>query len=154
MNIRKIKSEDFESISKLVLQVHDLHYKNRPDIYNDIDPFEKSYFDFLMNDENTISIVCEIDSKIVGFCVTTIRKPSNNPLLKPRLVAYIEDMCVDSNYRRNGIGKKLFDETVRLSKNQGATSVELMVWNFNSEAISFYEKLGFSHRSHIMEYKV
>ncbi len=153
MNIRKIQIEDFQSISKLVQQVHELHCKNRPDIYNDINPFEKSYFDFLMNSENTISIVCEIDNEIVGFCITTIRKPSNNPLLKPRIVAYIENMCVDINYRRNGIGKKLFDEILYLSKNQGATNVELMAWNFNSKAIAFYEKLGFSYRSHIMEYK-
>ncbi len=154
MHIRKIQNNDFQSIAKLVRQVHDLHYNNRPDIYNDIDPFEKSYFDFLMSDENTISIVCEIDEEIVGICITTIRKPSSNPLIKARKIAYIENMCVDKNYRKNGIGKKLFDEAVRLSKKQGAVSVELMVWDFNSDAISFYKKLGFSYKSHIMENKI
>ena len=36
--IRKIIEEDYEEIRKLVYQVHEFHYSNRPDIYIDGNP--------------------------------------------------------------------------------------------------------------------
>lgn len=36
--IRKIVEEDYEELRKLVYQVHELHYSNRPDIYIDGNP--------------------------------------------------------------------------------------------------------------------
>ncbi len=48
--IRKIKSDDYKEVKKLVYQIHDLHYKNRPDIYVDADPFPLDYFKEILND--------------------------------------------------------------------------------------------------------
>ncbi len=149
--IRKIKPEDFLLISRLVRQVHDLHYQNRPDIYNDIDPFEKSYFDFLLTDEQTIALVYEKDDEILGFAITTLRNPSKNPLLKPRTVAFVEDITVDENHRRLGIGKSIFDEIAKIAKQMGADAIELMLWDFNDTATTFYKELGFGYKNHTME---
>ena len=37
MKIREINENDFEEIKKLGIQVHELHIKNRPDVYNEMD---------------------------------------------------------------------------------------------------------------------
>ena len=151
MNIRSIAQNDFNQVHTLVCQVHGLHVSNRPDFYNDVDPFDKEYIEHLLNDEKTIALVAEDCGKIVGYCVFTIREPSKNPLLKERIVAYMEDLCVDENQRKLGIGQSLFEEAQRASKNRGANVLELMVWAFNTSAIHFYEKMGMTPRSYTME---
>lgn len=42
-------------------------------------------------------------------------------------------------FQRQGVGKKLFEACMEWSKNKGASSLELNVWEFNEKAISFYE---------------
>lgn len=151
---RKIQEHDFEGIHKLVCQVHELHVANRPDIYNDIDAFDREYFDFLRKDPNTISLVTELEDKIVGFCIVTLRQPSKNPLLKARKVAYMEDLCVDKRHRNLGIGRTLFNEVKLTAKEKGYDVMELMVWSFNDTAIKFYESMGMKPRSMFMEQKL
>lgn len=151
MIIREITEEDFEGIKKLVFQVHKLHLKNRPDIYNDIDPFDRKNFEFIMHNDNTLALVCEREIEVIGFCVVTLRNPSENHLLKARNVAFVEDLCVDEQCRKMGVGKALMEEMERQAKAKGADAMELTVWSFNDNAVKFYENLGMSHRSITME---
>lgn len=151
MIIRIISEKDYEGIKKLVFQVHKLHLENRPDAFNDVDPFDKTYFDFIVNDEKTIALVSEKDDDIIGFCLVTLRDPSENPILKVRNVAFVEDLCVDNQCRKMGIGKALMEEMERQCKARGADVIELTVWSFNGHAINFYENLGMLPRSITME---
>jgi len=151
MMMRKISEKDYMGIKRLVFQVHKLHLENRPDVFNDVDPFEKPYFDSMEKDERTIAIVCENNAEIIGFCAATLPPPSMNPILKKRNVAFVENLCVDDQWRKAGIGKALMEEMERQCKSRGADVMELNVWSFNDNAIHFYERLGMSHRSMIME---
>lgn len=49
--IREMLKSDYEGVKKLMKQVHQLHYVNRPDIFLDGDALSKSYFAnyFMMN---------------------------------------------------------------------------------------------------------
>ena len=154
MQIRPMRAEDFDSVKEIVQQVHTLHLHNRPDIYNAVDPLDKKYFDFLLSDENTLTLVAQAEGKAVGLCVVTLRAPSENPIIKARKVAYMEDLCVEERYRRCGIGKKLFCEMRTLAQQKGAQALELMVWSFNKAAIRFYESVGLTPRSIMMEEKL
>ncbi len=151
---RKIEEHDFEGIHRLFCQVQKLHVVNRPDIYRDVDTFDREYFDFLLNDDNTIALVAEVDDTIVGFCVVTLRRSVNNPNMKARKVAFMDDICVDENHRSLGIGKKLFESAKLVIQEKGYDVLELMVWSFNDAAIKFYESLGMNFRSIIMEQKI
>jgi GNAT superfamily N-acetyltransferase len=46
------------------------------------------------------------------------------------------------NYQGKGIGYQLFQACVAWAKSKGADSLDLMVWNFNKDAIAFYERQG------------
>lgn len=154
MEIRRITSHDFYGVEQLVAQVHQLHVSNRPDIYNDIVPFDREQFAGLVTDPNTIALVAEKENRLIGFCVVTLKQPSHNPLLKARKIAYMEELCVDETYRKHGVGQQLFHEACAISKNCGAEVIELMVWSFNRDACLFYESMGMTHRSSIMEKKL
>ncbi len=151
MLIRMMAENDYDEIRKLVCQVHRLHVSNRADVYNDIDPLDKPSFNLLLKDTNTFILVAESDHNLVGFCEVSLKESSKNPLLKARRVAWIEDLCIDKNYRERGIGKALFYESKRLAKSKGFEVMELMVWSFNEAALNFYENVGMKPRSIIME---
>ena len=57
----------------------------------------------------------------------------------------------DGRERRGGIGTAVYQECNKRAKEQGATSAELKVWNFNTGAIKFYQSLGMSVQSLTME---
>lgn len=59
-------------------------------------------------------------------------------------ILLIEDLCVAQAYRRNRIGSRLFEYIHEYAKTKKIDSIELNVWNFNQNAIEFYENLGMS----------
>ncbi|MEG2289020.1 MAG: GNAT family N-acetyltransferase [Clostridium sp.] len=153
--IRNFEINDFTDINILMDDVHALHVENRPDIYKDICIIiPKEEFINIINDDKKISILAEIDSIIVGLCIISIKNVGENNALVPRSVAYMEDLCVLKNYRKQGIGKSLFDEGKRLALEFNVESLELMVWEFNESAIKFYENENMKTRSRIMEMKL
>jgi ribosomal protein S18 acetylase RimI-like enzyme len=66
----------------------------------------------------------------------------------------IDDICIDQRCKKRGIGKLFFEEAKRLAKEINAKFIELMVWEFNQDAIRFYEKMGMETRMKRMEYKI
>lgn len=152
--IREGSEFDYVDIRNLVNEVHDLHVKNRPDVYLDVDnPFEKERLEEILNSGNKkLFIVEDVDSKeLVAYSIVQIMIPRNIQILIPSKFAYIDDFCVKSTYQKKGIGRLLFDHIVDYAKTEGALSIQLTVWEFNENAIKFYESLGMSTRNRRME---
>lgn len=66
--VRKIKEEDFEQIYELIVNVHNLHVKERKDIYINADPLDIDTFKEELANVNNLYLVAERKSKIVGIC--------------------------------------------------------------------------------------
>ena len=153
--IRDFTFDDFELINMLMNQVHKLHLDNRPDIYAESDyPLSETDYKSIVQDQNSIAILAECNGDILGFCIVTIKQPSKNPVLVPRRIAYMEDLCVREDYQKKGLGKQLYSEVLNRIKNFDVASLELMVWSFNEGAIEFYKNMGMTPRSYIMEIKL
>ena len=83
------------------------------------------------------SFVYELNQKIVGFLIVTNLEPTKKSW-------YVYLVGIDKNYRRKGIGKKLFIHAFDfLKKKFGAKRLFLMVDIENKPAINLYRKLGF-----------
>ncbi len=153
MIIRDLKLEDFDAVNNLFLQLHTLHAEQRPDIYRKIEkPTTSKAWDYeaSLADNNFIKIGAEVDGKIVGFCIIRICQTTNK-VTTSRIFAFLQNIAVAKDYRRKGIATALYREGVKRAKGQGATSMELKVWNFNVDAIRFYQSLGLSVQSLNME---
>lgn len=152
--IRKAKREDFCEIHKIVMQVHQLHVQERGDIYKDVDCLSiESFIEELANDCN-IYLVAEFKNQIIGICFSEIKEISNNKIMKNRKILHINNICVDENNRRNGIGKKLYKKTMEIAKEMDVDAIELMVWGFNENAINFYKNLGMNIKNVRFEQKI
>jgi len=56
------------------------------------------------------------------------------------LSVYLEDLVVNEQYRRNGIGKMLFDKVLEYAKEKNAGKLVWQVLDWNTPAIEFYKK--------------
>ena len=148
--IRKAKLNDFQGVHKLIMQVHKLHVSKRDDIYRDVDPMNFEEFKTELSNSNNIYLIAELENKIVGICFSQIKEILNNKIMKNRKILHIEDICVDENYQKKGIGKKLYNQIVELAKEKNIDNIELMVWGFNENAIKFYKNLGMNIKNLIM----
>lgn len=151
VEIRNSVKEDFNKIHHLIEQVHQIHVEHRPDIYKKVNPLEQVCFEQMIEDRNNIILVAQIEKKIVGLCSIKIKSSIELPILQPRKISVIDNLCVHESFRGCGIGKKLLNAAKECSKQAGANVMELMVWSFNQEAVKFYEKFGMKERSKVME---
>ena len=80
-------------------------------------------------------------------------KKHNNaiPIAKERITYFIDDIVVDNNFRRKGIGKALYEYLLDIAKSDNVDSIELNVWAFNKSALKFYESLGMTVKNMKLE---
>lgn len=152
--IREAVDNDYLSINNLVNEVHNLHVKNRPDVYVNIDnPLLKERFTELLNSDNIKLFVVEDDKnkELVAYSILKFMNTQSISILIEKKFAFIDDFCVKSNYKKKGIGKLLFEYIVDYAKSSNASSLELVVWEFNKDAIKFYETMGMHTRNRRME---
>lgn len=152
--IRKAETNDFQDIHKLIMQIHKLHVTERNDIYKDIDPIGFDEFKTKLSNNNNVYLVAESENKIVGICFSQIKEISNNKIMNDRKILHIENICVDKNHQKKGIGKKLYKEIVQIAQKRNINNIELMVWGFNKNAIKFYENLGMIVKNLKFEQKI
>jgi GNAT superfamily N-acetyltransferase len=81
--------------------------------------------------------IAETEGKIVGIALYYIKYST----WKGKCV-FLEDLIVTEEYRKYGIGKKLFDEVVKIAKETKARRMEWQVLEWNEPAINFYKKLN------------
>ena len=81
--------------------------------------------------------VAEVEGKIVGISLYYIKYSTWNGKC-----VFLEDIIVTGQFRNYGIGKKLFDEVVRVTKKMDVNRLEWQVLNWNETAIKFYKKLN------------
>jgi GNAT superfamily N-acetyltransferase len=84
------------------------------------------------------SIVAELDGKIVGFGL--FFHTYSTFLTQPGL--YLEDVFVQPEYRRQGIGKALMMSIAKIAFDRGCGRLEWSVLDWNQSAIDFYQSLG------------
>ncbi|EHK2441507.1 GNAT family N-acetyltransferase [Clostridium perfringens] len=152
--IRFADKEDYKVINEIIREVHDLHVKNRPDVHIETDKSlsKEEFKEILGDDRYKMFLVQERESKeVVAFSLIQIIGPRNITILTPVKTALIDIFCVKENYRKSGIGKFLFEYIVSFVKKEEVNTLQLVVWEFNKEAIKFYESLGMQKRNISME---
>ena len=150
--IRKATHNDIPRILELLSQVNDVHAEGRPDFfikgkrkYNEEDLLK------IINDDTTPVFVCEENDDIKGYAFCVIQDLSQCDNLRPDKSLYIDDICVDENYRRHGVGKKLYEHVVQFAKEENCFNITLNVWAKNPSAKAFYESMGMTVQKVCME---
>lgn len=129
--IRKANPSDIPSMMKLIVEL--AIYERAP---NEVTNTEQSMLPDGFGDNPLYhAFVAEIDSKIVGFAITYYRYST----WKGKCL-YLEDLIVTEEFRKNGIGQKLFDYCIDFGKENNCKKMIWQVLDWNQPAINFYKK--------------
>ena len=153
--IRFAVDADLEAVNRLRKEVNDLHVAGRPDIFKPGFCDElRDYIYVIHNNPNMDIVVAEQDGIICGFaCLQAIRRPEN-PFMFERCFLDIDEFCVSSAYRRQGIASEMIRFIRQVAKERGFRKLELNMWEFNGDALRFYEAAGFTTYRRYMEMEV
>jgi ribosomal protein S18 acetylase RimI-like enzyme len=145
LNIRQASSRDYDGLCTLIDELDRLHRHHMPDRFRKPEgPVREEQFILgLIADENVGLFVAEKEGQLVGFVHAAVRDVASIPILVPRRYAQVVDLVVKNDFQRMGIGRALMDKVHDWALAQGATYVELGVWEFNQSAIAFYRQLGY-----------
>lgn len=131
-NIRKAKRGDEVALMGLVQELAD--FEKAPDeVINTPEQLAIDLFD----DKICDCFVYEIDGVIRGMALYYISYST----WKGRCL-YLEDLYIQPQFRRGGIGQKLFKILVDEAKEMGVKRMDWQVLDWNESAIQFYKKIG------------
>ncbi|MBE6335294.1 MAG: GNAT family N-acetyltransferase [Lentimicrobiaceae bacterium] len=150
--IRKATHNDIPRILELLSQVNDVHAEGRPDYFiKGKRKYEENELRKILDDDTSPIFVCEEECDVKGYAFCMIQDLSHCDNLRPDKSLYIDDICVDENYRRHGVGKKLFEHVVQFAKEEKCFNITLNVWEKNPGAQAFYENMGMTVQKVCME---
>ncbi|KGR90904.1 alanine acetyltransferase [Ureibacillus massiliensis 4400831 = CIP 108448 = CCUG 49529] len=143
IKVLSANKDDYLEINTIVKEGQDEHAEALPQIFKKVEPVMPiSYFYELIENPNCEILVAKNDESIVGFAVMELKHSPPFESMVPRKFVYMNDFGVKGLHQRQGIGRVLFQACVNWSKEMGAASLELNVWEFNRKATSFYESFG------------
>lgn len=143
---------DREAVNAMARQVHALHVAWRPDIFEmpeELYPLER--FRSAVADRQLY--VAKLDGETVGYALLVVRS-ADRPGLVKRKVMLLEEICVDAQYRRQGIGRQMVEDVKALARAFGCTDIQLGVYPQNTAALALYESAGMRIRSVDLQMKV
>lgn len=96
------------------------------------------------------AFLAKIEDTSVGYIIYFMNYSSF--LALPTL--YLEDIFVLNEYRKEGIGQKLFNFCVKKAKEKNCGRIEWHVLNWNELGMDFYEKNHAEHLSNWLYYRL
>lgn len=143
VHIRQATLQDYSSIAPIAQESQEIHAQGQPTIFRSDTPgFSEEYLRHLIEDEPSDAYVAEENGHIVGYVFLHVHPLSFLDFFQKQTVALISDIAVTASVRRKGIGQLLFEASLQWARNRNADRMELTVWEFNKNAIAFYERNG------------
>lgn len=135
MEIRKIELKDLDRVFELLNELYEskLKYERFKEIYH-----------LKLKDTNNYYIVAILKNRIVGILTSEIQVK----LHRAKKQSFIEDLIVDKEYRRQGIGKALLQNAIDYAKENDCEVIELTSYIKNENAHQFYENSSFIKHSY------
>lgn len=153
MMIKDATRKDYKIVNELLTKLNNYHADNVPDFCERINKyFTKKRYKKLLDRGDKWFLAVD-GTNIVGIIGVKIWKLERKQYT-------INELYVDEDYRHKGIGRKLL-ETAMIYAKRGIEEnknfskyISLGVYEFNKDAKSLYEKMGFVPQSHMLSFKM
>lgn len=153
MTVRNLTKEDYEAVLALYTELDRIHYETRSDYFGKREcSYPKDAYEEVLEDSECLMLGAFEENRILGTVRATLWNKSG-------MIEGIKTVCLDNIYvlpeaRRKGIAKKFFSSVESWAREQGAVRLDLHVWDFNRDAIAFYQNMGMDFQYHVMEKKL
>ena len=152
MNVRLAKEADLGRVNELRRQVKELHAAGKPEVFKP--GFSEELQDLvyaIWNDPEQEVVVAEQDGVICGYAILHHIVRPENPYMLERDYLDIDEFGVDEAFRRQGTATAMIGFLRDFAARKGFHRIELNMWEFNRDALAFYEAAGFSTYRRYME---
>lgn len=143
VTIKKAAHKDTDSIKSLWCEFMDFHeqYDSFYKIAEGGDNVFGEFVDKQISDRNALVLIARKDNHTCAYLLARIE---NRPhVFQETKHGVIYDVAVSADYRRQGIGELLYDESVKWFKKRKVKRIELTVASSNPVSKKFWSKLGF-----------
>ena len=155
MPVRFAREDELDRINALRKQVNDLHAAGKPDTFKQgFGPELRDHIHTIWNDPAQKIVVNERGGTICGFAILHHIVRPETPYMYERDFLDVDEFGVDAAYRRTGAATEMIGFIREYAQKKGFRKIELNVWEFNADAIAFYEAAGFSVYRRYMEMKL
>jgi len=146
IKLRSAVKSDSKAILKLILELAEFEKLKPPDINGR----KRLIKDAFSKNPPFKVILAEINSEIVGYSFYFFTYSS----FVAKRTLYLEDIFISERCRSKGIGKLFFKELKKIAKKNKCGRMELVVLDWNVDAIKFYDKLGAIHLNEWKTYRL
>lgn len=152
--IRRATQKDIPHLMNLLLQVCQVHYASRPDIFKSgTTKYTEQQLEQLLKDDASPIFVYDKEG-VQAYLFAQIQDVRDARLLQDRKTLYIDDLCVEERMRGRGIGQQMFAFARNYAQSIGCDAITLNVWAGNSTAWDFYQHFGMHVQKTTMEVRV
>lgn len=150
--IRKANIDDLYEIQKLNKELFELESNNFDSTLITDWPLTqegKEYFENAIKKD--IVLVAYVDKQIVGYLAGILNSQySYNSIVQ----AELGNMCIMNEFRKLGIGSKLFEEFKKICKENKINEIKVVASYNNLNAIDFYKRNGFKEAELILKQNI
>jgi ribosomal protein S18 acetylase RimI-like enzyme len=150
ITIRKAITEDAEAIAKLFIELLDFH-KERDLYYTKSEVAEERQIAYIKNaisNESYLVLAATDKDKIVGYLIALIDKKPK--VYKISDFGKIDIIAITKDYRRQGIGEKLFKKAKDWFLSKDIKRIEMNVATTNEISVNFWHKMGFKSYEEVL----
>lgn len=144
--IRVARRDDYQGVCAVISELDILHAEALPGFFRRFDDPARSleWFTDAVENPEALLLVAEHEGKIVGVLSGLVRQNPDLPMFVPRRWLQVDNVAVLDADRQMGIGRALMHHAHAWAQEHDLAAVELTVWEFNQDALAFYEKLGYT----------
>jgi GNAT superfamily N-acetyltransferase len=145
VDIRHATSSDSLILSSLCGDVQRLHSEHYPDIFKmpQNHDFAVSFFDEMLADPAVSIFIAEENREAIGYIFCKLIERPESPFTFAMRSLLVEHISVRPAARGKGVGTALMKQAEILAKALAVQRIQLDSWDFNADAHSFFERLGF-----------
>ena len=153
--VRRASAKDIPFLLALLSQVLEVHASIKPDYFvSGYTKYNSTELEDILDDESKRVYVAEINGAAVGYAFCDIKEMPAKPFVQHFKYMYIDDICIDSNFRGKGVATKIFEHVKEEAGALGCRDITLNVWTGNQRAFAFYQKMGMKPQKTTMEMKI
>jgi ribosomal protein S18 acetylase RimI-like enzyme len=146
IRIEAFLPSDFAAVIAFVEAIQEHEREQVPDLKPGPE-IGKQYAEMLMRavaEHNGCMIMAHADARAVGFACAWIAQ-DDDPLIRDdaRIHAYVSDIFVDENWRRQGIASLLLDELEAKMRSRGCSRIRVCSKAANQLAVACYTARGY-----------